>query len=84
MSVAKSKARDEVERLVNDPEMSRDEVIAALKHLYFDARAGQRAATESGMVGDDGLNDDLRIYELALDDLGIDIAAVDEDRADSL
>jgi hypothetical protein len=46
--------------------------LAMLMDLYEQARAEQRAATESAMIENDGLADTLRRIELALETLGAD------------
>lgn len=56
----------------DDPALNEQDKIAKLRELYEYARGEQRAASESSMVDDDGLNDALRIIEMALAALGDD------------
>ena len=56
--------------LLNDNEMTNKDRIAALMKLRDDARAEQRMASESPADSNDGLQDQLRELELALDRLG--------------
>jgi hypothetical protein len=56
----------------DDRALNDQDKIAKLRELYEYARGEQRAASESSMVDDDGLNDALRTIEMALADLGDD------------
>jgi hypothetical protein len=47
--------------------------IDELRKLQSEARGVQRAGTEGPMSPDDGLQDDLRVVEKALHDLGGDV-----------
>lgn len=58
--------------------------IERLMQMRTDARAAQRAATESAMVDDDGLNDRLREIDLALQELGIDPDSIEDEGAATL
>jgi len=78
-TVTKTTAEENIERVILDPTLSRQETIDALKLMYTDARAEQRAATESAMVDDDGLNRNLRAFELALHELDVDVEAISDD-----
>lgn len=60
----------QVQDILTDDNLSKAEKIEALYGLYNYARAEQRGATESPMIDDDGLNDTLRMIEIALGDLG--------------
>ena len=57
----------------NDTGLSRKEKIAKLEKLRTEARALQRAATESAMVEDDGWYEDVHVVDVALSSLGLDI-----------
>ena len=70
--MTQSATHKQIERLVHDPSLSREDTIKQLQQLLFDARATQRAATESPMNDEDGLNNNLRLIELALLELGVD------------
>jgi hypothetical protein len=59
-----------VQDLVNDENLTKGEKIKALYGLYDHARAEQRAASESPMIDDDGLNDSLSNIEKALAEFG--------------
>lgn len=59
-----------VQDIVNDENLTRGEKVEALTGLYDHARAEQRAASESPMIDDDGLNDTLRNIEKALAEFG--------------
>lgn len=65
-------AKEQIEAILGDRSLSNEQKTAAVIKLQEDARDIQRAATESGMDPDDGLNKDLREIELALEKLGID------------
>ncbi|MGR6433027.1 hypothetical protein [Rhizobium sp. PAMB 3182] len=57
----------------DDASLNDQEKIKKLRELYEYARGEQRAASESSMVDDDGLNDAFRTIEMALADLGDDM-----------
>lgn len=61
-----------INEIVADPTMSVSHKIEELQALDEEARALQRAATESTMDDDDGLQNNLRLIEKALLDLGVD------------
>ena len=54
----------------NDSGLSRKEKIVRLEKLRTEARALQRAATESAMVEDDGWFEDVHLIDVELENLG--------------
>ncbi len=54
----------------NDTGLSRKEKIERLEKLRNEARALQRAATESAMVEDDGWYEDVHLIDTELENLG--------------
>jgi hypothetical protein len=54
----------------NDGGLSPDEKIARLEKLRTEARALQRAASESAMVDDDGWYEDVHLIDTELEKLG--------------
>ena len=54
----------------DDTGLSRREKIARLERLRNEARALQRAATESAMVEDDGWFEDVHLIDTELENLG--------------
>lgn len=54
----------------DDEGLSRKEKIARLERLRTEARALQRAATESAMVEDDGWYEDVHLIDIELENLG--------------
>ena len=59
-----------VQQIVEDGQLPAAQKIKRLLQLESDARALQRAASESPMNDDDGWEDDLRQIRLELDKLG--------------
>ncbi|MGC4025017.1 MAG: hypothetical protein QM744_07585 [Mesorhizobium sp.] len=59
-----------VQHILDDKSLDRDEKIEALLEIESEARALQRAASESPMVDDDGWDGALRDVRKALDKLG--------------
>ncbi len=53
-----------------DETLSVEEKIAQLREIESEARALQRAASESPMNGSDGWDNDLRVVRFALEHLG--------------
>ncbi len=62
-----------VRDILFDDRMRRNGKIDRLRQLRSEARAIQRAGSESAMSADDGLQDDLRVIEKALRDLDADV-----------
>jgi hypothetical protein len=62
----------DVQQIVDDQKLTNADKITKLKKMHDNERAIQRAATESPMAQDDGLNDRLHDITLALEDLGAD------------
>lgn len=60
--------------ILGDSHLRRNRKIDRLLELQSEARGIQRAGSESAMSADDGLQDDLRVIEKALLDLGADVA----------
>lgn len=54
----------------NDSGLSRQEKIARLEKLRTEARALQRAASESAMVEDDGWYEDVHLIDTELEKFG--------------
>lgn len=59
-----------VQEIVEDASLSTEQKIDELREIESEARALQRAASESPMDGDDGWQDDLRQVRIALEKLG--------------
>lgn len=59
--------------ILGDSHLRRNRKIDRLLELQSEARGIQRAGSESAMSADDGLQDDLRVIEKALQDLGADV-----------
>jgi hypothetical protein len=62
----------DVQKIVDDQKLTNADKVTKLKKMHDNERAIQRAATESPMAQDDGLNDRLHDITLALEDLGAD------------
>ncbi|MFT4181096.1 MAG: hypothetical protein QM636_04170 [Rhizobium sp.] len=62
-----------VRDILRDGHMRRRRKIDRLLELQSEARGIQRAGSESTMSADDGLQDDLRVIEKALQELGADV-----------
>jgi hypothetical protein len=59
-----------VQEIVEDPLLSIGQKVEKLREIESEARALQRASSESAMNADDGWESDLRIVRKALDRLG--------------
>ena len=62
-----------VRDILLDSQIRKSGKIDRLRELQSEARGVQRAGSESSMSADDGLQDDLRVIEKALNDLNADI-----------
>lgn len=63
-------SEERIRKIIDDPMLSTEIKIQRLRHLEDDARALQRAASESAMNSDDGWQADLRLARMALELLG--------------
>ena len=61
-----------IQELVEDKSLDIEKKIKRLREIENDARALQRAASESAMNADDGWEHDLRAVRKALEKLGAD------------
>lgn len=61
-----------IHQICENASLSKERKIKELLAMEEEARAIQRAATESPMADDDGWQNDLRVIEKALMDLGAD------------
>lgn len=61
-----------VQGIVDDASLTTAQKIEKLRQVESEARALQRAASESSMDDDDGWQDQLRQVRLALDSLGVE------------
>ena len=59
-----------IEEIVEDDSLTREQKIDRLRDIESEARALQRAASESAMNADDGWEDSLRMVRKALSRLG--------------
>jgi hypothetical protein len=59
-----------VQEIVDDDALSTEQKVKKLREIESDARALQRASSESAMNADDGWEADLRLVRKALDKLG--------------
>jgi hypothetical protein len=62
-----------IQTIRNEDGLSRQDRIAKLEKLRTEARALQRAASESAMVDDDGWYEDLHLIDTELESLGRDV-----------
>ena len=59
-----------VQEIIEDPALSTEKKVEKLREIESDARALQRASSESAMNADDGWEADLRLVRKALDNSG--------------
>ncbi|PLX37818.1 MAG: hypothetical protein C0606_06010 [Hyphomicrobiales bacterium] len=77
--------KERISNVLDDKTLTPNERIEELLRMRDDARDQQRAATEGGMISEDGSTNDLREIDLALQFLGYDpLAAVEEESAATL
>ena len=61
--------KSDITNILDDKKLSRDEKIDLLERMREGARAEMRAATESAMVDDNDVGDDLKLLDQALNSL---------------
>ena len=70
--------------ILDNPELAKSEKINQLEKMREDARAEMRAASESAMVDDIEIGDDLKQLDLALDKLGFDPDSIEDNSTATL
>lgn len=70
--------KTEIEDILGDKTKPREEQIKLLNKMYQELRAQQRAATESAMVDDDELGNELRQVEKALESMNAQPASPED------
>ena len=73
--------KNKIESIISDNKLGVDAKIEKLLVLRNDCRSAQRAVTEGGMTGDDGLSADLTLVDNALDEIGFDLENRDQGAA---
>lgn len=74
----------DIEKILSDGQLSADERIDRLERMREGVRAEMRAATESGMAGDDDLGDDLKKLDEVLDELNTKPQSIEDTGAATL
>ncbi|MDF1606553.1 hypothetical protein PZ897_00025 [Hoeflea sp. YIM 152468] len=67
--MAHQTVKTDISKILDDSTLSTVEKIGKLERMREGARAEMRAATESAMVNDNDVGDDLKLIDQALDDL---------------
>lgn len=74
----KQDVRSDVRAIVEDPGLSHADKIDLLQRMHESVRAEMRAATESTMVNDNEVGDELKHIEQALDELSADVVSPED------
>lgn len=61
--------KTDIQKILENGTYSRDEQVKRLENMRENVRQEMRAATESTMVDDDEIGDDLKLLDAALDKL---------------
>ena len=70
--MAHQDVKAEIQKILDDPELATAEKVSQLESMREGARQEMRAATESAMVNDDDVGDDLKQLDEALARLSAD------------
>ncbi len=73
-----------IQNILEDKSLNKDQKVEKLTKMFTDERAAQRAATESNMIDDDGLNARLRNIQLALEALDAEVLDDEDETAATL
>jgi len=68
----------EIRKILDNPELAHSEKVDKLEYLREGARQEMRAATESAMVNDNDVGDDLKLLDQALEDLAAQPASIED------
>jgi hypothetical protein len=68
-AMAHQGVKSDITNILDNKKLHRDEKVDLLERMREDARAEMRAATESAMVDDNDVGDDLKLVDQALSDL---------------
>lgn len=82
--MAHEETKAEVQQILNKSDVSREKKVELLEEMREDRRAQMRAATESGMVNDDDIGDDLKLLDKALADLNEEKTSIEDGGAATL
>ncbi|MGJ8572088.1 MAG: hypothetical protein ACSHXI_15465 [Hoeflea sp.] len=67
--MAHQDVKADIQKILDNTDLSAAEKISQLEYMREGARQEMRAATESAMVNDDDVGDDLKLLDQALEDL---------------
>jgi len=76
--MAHQDVKSDITNILDNTKLSRDEKVDLLERMREDARAEMRAATESAMVDDNDVGDDLKLVDQALNDLSAHPVSIEE------
>lgn len=76
--------KTDIQNILDDDTLPRDEKIKLLETMRVNARSEMRAATESAMVDDNETGDDLALLDRALEGLSADTDSIEDGGAATL
>lgn len=76
--------KTDIQKILENDKFSRDEQVKLLGTMRENVRAEMRAATESAMVDDNEVGDDLKLLDQALDDLAAHPDSIEDKGAATL
>lgn len=76
--MAHQDVKAEIQKILDDAELATAEKVSQLESMREGARQEMRAATESAMVDDSDVGDDLKLLDQALDDLDAQPVSIED------
>ena len=76
--MAHENVKADIQKILDNTELATAEKIAELEYMREGARQEMRAATESAMVNDNDIGDDLKLLDQALEDLAAHHASIED------
>lgn len=77
-AMAHQNVKTDISKILDDPKLAAAEKVSLLERMREGARAEMRAATESAMVDDNDVGDDLKLIDEALETLAAHPASIED------
>jgi len=77
-AMAHQGVKSDITKILDNKNLPREEKVNLLERMREDARAEMRAATESAMVDDNDVGDDLKLVDQALSSLSADPDSIED------
>lgn len=77
-TMAHQNVKNDIQTILDDADLTTSEKISQLQYMREGTRQEMRAATESAMVTDSDIGDDLKLLDQVLEDLAAEPASIED------